>query len=69
VFLSIGIMLAFNWGTGNALEGFCYAMLAGMISGVYSTVFIASPVVLWLENRAAARKSAQPPSAAPVTSV
>ena len=67
VFLSVGIMLVFNWGTGNALEGFCYAMLAGMISGVYSTVFIASPVVLWLERRSEARKAAEPPSATPST--
>jgi SecD/SecF fusion protein len=56
-FLSVSIMLAFNFGTGNALEGFCYAMLAGMISGVYSTIYIASPVVLWWEERSARRKA------------
>ena len=28
-------------------------MLVGVISGAYSTIYVASPVLLWLENRAA----------------
>ena len=27
-------------------------MLAGMSSGTYSTIYIANPILLWLENRA-----------------
>jgi SecD/SecF fusion protein len=55
-FLSVSVMLAFNLGTGNVLESFCYAMLAGMISGVYSTLYVATPILVWLERRAAAKR-------------
>ncbi len=40
-----------NRGSGSALEGFSFAMLVGILLGTYSTMFIASPVVLWLRNR------------------
>jgi preprotein translocase subunit SecF len=35
----------FVWG-GEVLSNFAFALLVGFISGVYSTVFIASPLVL-----------------------
>ncbi len=58
VFMTITVLFLFNVGTRNVLEGFSFAMLAGVISGTYSTVFIAAPVLLWLEKRAA-RKGSQ----------
>jgi preprotein translocase subunit SecF len=33
-------------------------MLIGIISGTYSTWFIAAPMTIWLEERAEARKRA-----------
>ncbi|HVS18244.1 MAG TPA: protein translocase subunit SecD [Planctomycetota bacterium] len=45
------IVLAFNFGTGNALEGFGFALSFGLISGTYSTIFIACPLLIWLEER------------------
>jgi preprotein translocase SecF subunit len=57
VFLTITVLFLFNVGTRNVLEGFAFAMLAGVISGTYSTVFIAAPVLLWLEKRAARKGS------------
>ena len=45
-------MFLFNVGSRNVLEGFSYCMLVGVISGAYSTIYVASPVLLWLENRA-----------------
>lgn len=45
------ILLAFNFGTGNALEGFGLAMTFGLISGTYSTIYIACPMLVWLEER------------------
>jgi SecD/SecF fusion protein len=33
---------------GEGIHGFAYAMLIGTISGAYSTVYIASPMVIWL---------------------
>jgi SecD/SecF fusion protein len=53
VFLAVLILYGFFIGTGSTLEGFCFAMLTGMISGTYSTIFIANPILLWLETRAA----------------
>jgi SecD/SecF fusion protein len=55
VFLAVLILYAFFLGTGNTLEGFCFAMLTGMFSGTYSTIYIANPILLWLEDRAAKR--------------
>jgi SecD/SecF fusion protein len=51
VLLTLIVLFAFSVGTGSVLEGFSFAMIIGMISGTYSTIFIASPVFLWLENR------------------
>jgi SecD/SecF fusion protein len=51
VFLAIVVQYLFNVGTGNVLESISFAMLFGTLSGVYSTVYIANPVFLWLETR------------------
>ena len=40
-----------NFHTGTTLEGFSFALLIGMISGTYSTLFIAAPIVLWFWER------------------
>lgn len=58
VFLTLIVLFVFNVGTRNVLEAFSFAMLVGVISGVYSTVYIACPVLLWFEKRAA-RKAEQ----------
>jgi SecD/SecF fusion protein len=36
---------------GEGIHGFAFAMVVGVLAGVYSTVFIASPLLLWLANR------------------
>ena len=51
VFLAILVQYLFNVGTGNVLESISYAMIFGTISGVYSTVYIANPIFLWMEER------------------
>lgn len=43
---ALAVLAMFFFG-GKSLADFSFAMLAGMISGTYSTIFIASPVVLW----------------------
>ena len=35
---------------GPGIHAFAYAMLIGLVSGTYSTVYIASPVLLWLKK-------------------
>src|SRR5512133_1891014 len=52
------------YGVGTIFD-FSAAMLMGIISGTYSTWFIAAPMPIWLEERAAKKKAAgQHPAAA-----
>lgn len=41
---------AVNYNSGSDLEGFAFAMIIGMISGVYSTIYIAAPILIWLDK-------------------
>jgi SecD/SecF fusion protein len=52
---TILVVLFFNFGTGNVLEGFMFALAVGVLSGTYSTIFIACPTLVWLEERARKR--------------
>ena len=36
---------------GGIIHDFSLTLLVGMISGTYSTVFVASPVLVWIHNR------------------
>ena len=40
------------------LEGFAFSLLIGVLVGTYSTIFIASPAVLWLAERIERKKAA-----------
>ncbi|MCY2958052.1 MAG: protein translocase subunit SecD [Planctomycetota bacterium] len=40
-----------NYGQDSDLESFAFGMILGMISGTYSTIFIASPIIVWINNR------------------
>ncbi|MFM8705602.1 MAG: protein translocase subunit SecF, partial [Planctomycetia bacterium] len=45
---------------GQGIHAFAFTMLVGIITGTYSTIYIAAPIVLWLqEGAAAARRSEQ----------
>jgi preprotein translocase subunit SecF len=35
---------------GEVLRGFGFAMTVGIVVGTYSTIYIASPLVVWLDN-------------------
>jgi preprotein translocase subunit SecF len=50
--LSLIGLLVFGVGT---IFDFAFAMLIGIVSGTYSTWFIAAPMTIWLEERAAKR--------------
>jgi preprotein translocase subunit SecF len=41
---------------GDVIKPFAFALLVGFISGVYSTIFIAGPVILLWESKAVARR-------------
>ena len=58
-FLATLILFAFG---GQGIHAFAFAMLVGIVTGTYSTIYIASPIVLWLQHRVGL---GQPAAAAP----
>ena len=44
---TILVLLALYLLGGEVLHGFAFALLVGMLSGTYSTVFIASPILVY----------------------
>ena len=40
---------------GEVLRGFGFTMVVGILVGTYSTIYIASPIVVWWQNRQATR--------------
>jgi preprotein translocase subunit SecF len=59
VFLSVLALVLFG---GEVLRGFSLALFVGIIVGTYSTIAIASPIMVWLQKRLDSSR-AQPPSA------
>jgi len=51
----IGLLI---FGVGE-IRDFAWAMLVGIIVGTYSTIYIASPLTIWLDEREAARQARQ----------
>ena len=51
-FLSVLALFLFG---GEVLHGFAFTMLVGIVSGTYSTIFIAAAIAIILGNRQAAR--------------
>ena len=60
-FVSVFALYLFG---GEALEGFAFTMMVGIISGTYSTVFIASSIAIILSQRRKTRSAGAPPVAA-----
>jgi len=44
------VLFVVNYGQKSALEGFSFALIVGVVSGTYSTIYVASPIVIWLKN-------------------
>jgi preprotein translocase subunit SecF len=60
-FLSVLSLYVFG---GEALRGFAFTMLVGIVSGTYSTIFIASAIAIILsQGRRRSAAAAEPPSA------
>ena len=47
-FLATLILYLFG---GQGIHAFAFTMLVGIVTGSYSTIYIASPIVLWLQHR------------------
>src|ERR1700680_3413049 len=60
------VVALFIWG-GPVLNGFSFALVCGIIVGTYSSVFVASPIVVFWHNYADPPRNppAGPASAAP----
>jgi preprotein translocase subunit SecF len=55
--LPVLVMLIFG---GEALQDFSLALLIGIVFGTYSSVYIASPVMMWLQPKEDQHSHAQP---------
>ncbi len=49
---------------GEVLKGFSFTMVVGIIVGTYSTIYIASPVVVWWDSRRTSGGAASSPAKA-----
>ncbi len=53
--IAVTLLFVFNLGQRNVLEGFGFSLIVGVVVGTYSTIFVASPMVLaiarWAEKR------------------
>ena len=55
VFITVVILYAMG---GEGIHGFAFCMLIGTMVGCYSTIYIASPLLLWLWNREQKQRNA-----------
>ncbi len=60
-FLTVVALFLFG---GPVLHGFSFALLCGILVGTYSSVFVASPIVLFWHNYADARRKKSPTAVA-----
>jgi SecD/SecF fusion protein len=58
-FLATLILYVFG---GQGIHAFAFTMLIGIITGSYSTIYIAAPIVLWLQGRTQAAGRAVVPA-------
>ena len=45
------VVFILYWFGGDAIHGFAFSLVIGVIVGTYSSIFVASPTLLWLMNR------------------
>jgi preprotein translocase subunit SecF len=54
----IAVLSLFLFG-GEVLRGFSFALVVGVLIGSYSSIFVASPLLLWWQTLAAARSGSR----------
>ena len=60
-FLTVLGLLVFG---GEVLRGFAFTMVVGIVVGTYSSIYIASPIVVWWSEIAQRRAAGKPPAKA-----
>jgi SecD/SecF fusion protein len=58
------VVVLYVWG-GPGIHGFAFALVVGTLSGTYSTIYVASPVLLWLHERTKAHAAVPQAAAQP----
>jgi SecD/SecF fusion protein len=53
----VAILLMYIWG-GEGIHGFAFCLLVGIVVGTFSSIFVASPILLWLAKREQAARAA-----------
>jgi SecD/SecF fusion protein len=48
---SLMVLLILYFLGGESIRGFAFALLVGILVGTYSSIFIASPFVLWMMSK------------------
>lgn len=59
----LSVLAFFVWGT-DVIRDIAFALTVGMIAGVYSTVYIASPITEWMDRKIFSRRASRQPAAA-----
>jgi len=54
VFLTVVVLFALTARSGGGIASFAFPMIVGVVVGTYSSVFIASPIVMWWRGNKAA---------------
>ncbi|MEE8141552.1 MAG: protein translocase subunit SecD, partial [Planctomycetota bacterium] len=49
------VLILFTWG-GEALHGFAFALCIGVVVGTYSSIYVASPTLIYLHHRSERRR-------------
>jgi SecD/SecF fusion protein len=52
VLLTLSVIFFMNLGQQNVLEGFSFAMIVGILVGTYSSIYVASPLLVLFSRRA-----------------
>lgn len=56
VFITVLVLFVLNRNQESGIEGIAFTLLVGVIVGTYSTVYVASPIVLWIDGWAKKRQ-------------
>ncbi len=57
--LAVTILFALNYKKGGVIEGFAFAMIVGVMIGTYSSVFIATPILVEHHHASKAKEEAE----------
>lgn len=54
-FIVVAILFVMNYGQESPIEGISFTLMVGVVVGTYSSIFVASPLVIWIHNRMEAK--------------